>query len=300
MRVVPSWRRLAGAAVLCIAASLAPGSVSGQEVRDMSPADSAAVLLQTARDFEARGRGDVADALYRYIVEHFPGSPGAAAARLRLTGVRTGTRESGAVELEVWGITFGLWLGVAVPGALGADGSEPYGVGLLLGGPAGFLSGRAVARAKRITVGQARAITLGGTWGTRQGYGWREIFDWGVQEVCTSLPDGGATFCSSEDASEENFTAMVLGGLSGVALGTVLSDRDISAGTATAANFGALWGTWIGAAAGVLMDLEGDDLLAASLVGGNAGLVSMALKAPAWRVTRSRARVVSIAGVIGG
>jgi hypothetical protein len=36
------------------------------------------------------------------------------------------------------------------------------------------------------------------------------------------------------------------------------------------------------------------------LIGGNAGLLGTALLAPGWNVTRSRARLVSIAGVMGG
>jgi hypothetical protein len=46
--------------------------------------------------------------------------------------------------------------------------------------------------------------------------------------------------------------------------------------------------------------LEDDDLLAAALLAGNAGLVGGALAAPRWGWSRNRWRLVSIAGVIGG
>jgi len=61
-----------------------------------------------------------------------------------------------------------------------------------------------------------------------------------------------------------------------------------------------LWGTWFGTAAGVLIDAEDDGLLAASLIGGDAGLVTAAILAPRWNMSRNRARLISIAGVIGG
>ena len=64
-------------------------------------------------------------------------------------------------------------------------------------------------------------------------------------------------------------------------------------------NFGALWGTWFGVAGGVLLDLEGDALLGSTLVGGDAGLLTTALLAPGWNMSRNRARLISIAGVIG-
>jgi hypothetical protein len=93
---------------------------------------------------------------------------------------------------------------------------------------------------------------------------------------------------------------MIVGGLVGVASGALLSGQDITPGTGTAVNFGSLWGTWLGFAGGVLFDLENDDLLASTLVGGNVGLAATALMAPGWNVTRNRARLVSIAGVLGG
>ncbi len=85
-----------------------------------------------------------------------------------------------------------------------------------------------------------------------------------------------------------------------MAVGYALSGRPISPGVATTVNLGALWGTWFGVAVGQLMDLENGDLLAATLVGGDAGLVATALLAPGWNVSRNRARTISIAGVIGG
>jgi hypothetical protein len=264
----------------------------------LTPTDSAAVLLDAARDFEAQGQREVADALYRLIVERYPTSEQAGVARAQLAARPVGgPADDGSVELRVWMTLYGAALGGAIPAAFGADSAEPYGIGLLVGGPAGFFGGRALANALDLTAGQARVITLAGTWGAWQGWGWREVFEWGVPQQCDFGPD----FCyDTEDAVEEQLAAAIFGSVAGVGIGTLLSRRDVRAGTASVANFAALWGSWFGFAGGDLFDLEDDDLLAAALVGGNVGLVASALLAPGWNVSRSRARLVSIAGVLGG
>lgn len=267
----------------------------------LTPADSAEVLLDAASRFSAEGRQDIAQALYRHIVQRFPGTPAAAVAVLRLGAGRVEeVGGSGKVELQVWSTLYGLWLGVAVPGAFGADSSEPYGLGLLLGGPAGFVAGKALARSRPdLTIGQARAITLGGTWGTWQGWGWAEVFDLGTQEVCVNEPWG--SYCYEDgDSSEEKFAAMILGGAAGIATGAVLARRPITPGVATSANFGSLWGSWLGFGLGYLADWEDDTLLAATLLGGNGGLAVGAVGASRLEMSRSRSRIVSIYGVIGG
>ena len=267
----------------------------------VTQADTAQVLLEAARGFEAEGRWDVAEALYQHVVARYGTTVAATEARSRLaTPPANVVYGDGTVELTVWMTLYGAWLGVAVPGAFGADSPEPYGVGLLAGGPTGFLSGRGMARSLNLSEGQARAITLGGTWGTWQGFGWREVFDLGVEQSCNTSPFGDEFCFDNEDNSEETFAAMVVGGLVGIGVGALLSGRDITPGTGTVVNFGSLWGTWFGVAGGILMDLEDDDLLAATLVGGDVALLATALLAPGWNVSRSRARLVSIAGVLGG
>ncbi|MGE0158330.1 MAG: hypothetical protein AB7T31_02895 [Gemmatimonadales bacterium] len=266
----------------------------------VTAADSAAVLLDAAGDLQAEGRADVAEALWRRILARYPTTAAAAEARARLAALPTQLRDgeaqgSGRVELSVWMTLYGAWLGAAVPAAFGADSPEPYGAGLLIGGPSGFFAGRALAGRLGLTEGQARAITLGGTWGTWQGFGWREVFEWGVTQNCSFGP------CFDDESdTEETFGAMIVGGLAGIGVGALLSGREMTPGTASVVNFASLWGSWFGVAGGTLANLEGDDLLAATLVGGNAALLASALLAPSWNVSRSRARLVSIAGVLGG
>ena len=127
------------------------------------------------------------------------------------------------------------------------------------------------------------------------GYGLMEVLDLGVEEECY------LDVCYVEDSSGENvLRALVAGGLAGTFTGAILARKPIPAGVATAANFGAFWGSWFGVAGGVLADLEGDGLLASTLIGGNAGLFGGAAFARRWDMSRNRARLVSIAGVIGG
>ncbi len=281
------------AALSLTAASVVLAAAPSPTSAQVSAAESAAVLLETARSFSAAGDQEVARALYRYIVENFAGTAQATAAGLALSTVPASAAGSGETELQVWSTMYGLFLGIAVPGALGVDQSEPYGIGLLLGGPAGFLTGRTVARRKNITVGQARAITLGGTWGAWQGFGWREVLDIEGSQTCDFDHCSGST-------DQEALTAMILGSAVGLTTGALLARKPISDGTAAGANFGALWGTWLGTAGGVLAGLEDDALLGSALIAGNVGLAAMAFRADDLGWSRNRWRVVSIAGVLGG
>lgn len=263
-------------------------------------ADSAAVIQGAASELEAQGRRELAKALYEYLIRRYPGTPAALEAERRLAVARaaaqTGLDREGRVELTVWSTLFGLWLGVAVPATFGANDPEPYGLGLLIGGPAGFLASRYYTSRTWVGTGDARAITWGGMWGTWQGYGWREVLGIGTRthEVCPGCPP------AEETPSEAVFASMLVGGLAGVATGALLArSQDIPPGTATMVSFGSLWGTWFAVAAGMLGDLEGDDLLTTALLGGNAGLVSTAFLAPRWDMSRERARLVNVAGVAG-
>lgn len=286
------------ATVLTLAASAgSPRPAHGQP----TAADSAAVLLGVARDLEGERRDQLARSLYSLIVERYPDTPAAVHARERLDALEPRMEAgSGRTELVVWSTLYGLWLGVAVPAALGVDAPEPYGLGLLIGGPGGFLASKSYSGRTQLTEGQARAMTFGGLWGTWQGLGWRAVLDLGSRVERTCPPDR-TCYDTEETPSEVVFRAMVLGGLAGLGAGTAIArSRDVGAGTATAVNLGALWGTWYGWATSVLLDLEDDDkVLALTLLGGDAGMLATALLAPRWNLTRSRARLISIAGVAG-
>jgi hypothetical protein len=283
-RVTPrSPRRSAAGRFAALLATFLLLIASPRDAAAQTRADSAAVLLATAQQFEAAGQLEVADALFDHILGRFGDTAAAGEVRrLRAVRPRAAGERSGRVELQVFGTLYGAWVGLAVPLMLEADGPEAYGLGLLLGTPAGFLASRAYARSHSLTEGQARAISFGGLWGSWQGIGWANALDVG----------------SGEDSIDERIGVMLGGGLAGIGIGAYLAAKPIGAGKATAVSFGGLWGTWFGLALGVLAEQD-DDLLQAALVGGNLGLIATSFWAPP-DITRSRARLISIAGVLGG
>lgn len=301
---VPARAILIHARRLFLAALLFPALLAFRptEAAGQTRADSAAVLLSAALRIGNEGRGEIAEALYDFILQRFGDTP--AAARIReMRAASPVTGRAGRTELQIWGTMYGAWLGVAFPLFAGADEPEPYGVGLLLGAPAGFFAARGYARTRPLSVGQARAITLGGSWGTWQGFGWAEVFDFGRETVreCSGDPE----FCfdyETGDATEERVAAALAGGIAGIVTGSILSRKPISAGLATTVNFGALWGTWFGTAAGIITDPDDadDHVLTLALLGGNAGVLTTAVLGPRWQLSRNRARIISIAGLIGG
>jgi hypothetical protein len=268
---------------------LIPASVNAQA----SAADSAAVMLGVATQLRAEGRTNLANTLLALIMERWPATPAAAEAERMRGQLRTVVEErSGKTELLVFSTTYGLALGVAVPAAVNTDAdAEAYGVGLIVGGPAGYFLGRQITRSRPVSEGQARAIFWGTLWGAWQGFGWAEATNLGQEcdgDLCVS-PDG-----------ETLWRAALAGSVVGLGTGLYLSRKDIPAGTATTVTFGSLWGTWFGVATNVLIDESSDNGLEFALVGGDLGLVITALLAPSWNLSRSRARLISIAGVAGG
>ena len=262
---------------LCAAALSAPRPASAQLTR----ADSAAVLLAAAEDFANRGANDIAEALYRHILERFPGTSPAEAARTRLEGATDQqSRTGGEVEIKVWSTIFGLYHGgVLLPLAFDWDGSEAVGAGLLVGGPAGLLAGHQLTKARPYSPGQARALTWGASWGTIQGALFATIFDVDT-EVAARL--------------------MLAGGAVGLATGSLIARREIPAGTGTSAMLGSLWGLWYGVASSVLVELEFQGTGAAMMLAGNAGLIGGAVVGSRVPLSRGRARLISLGGVLGG
>lgn len=268
--------------------------VCAPALRAQTPADSAGVLLGVATRLQSEGRVQLSNSLLDLIIERFNGTPAAQEALRLRNAVRASTvDQSGRTELMVFGTAYGVFLGGAIPAALSANGPEAYGVGLILGGPAGFLASRTIARTRPLSVGQARAITFGGTWGTLQGLGWAYALDIGAQKFCNEF----GCFDDNDPSAEAVFTSMIVGGAAGIGVGTALSQKQISDGTASTVSFGGLWGSWYGG--GLAAALGADDALTATLIGGNAGIVAAAIGSKHWQLSRERARLISISGVAG-
>ena len=210
----------------------------------------------------------------------------------------------GATELKVWGTLYGIWLGAAIPVALDVSSERAAGFAILVGGPTGFLAARAVTRARPLTKGQAGAITLGGSWGTWQGMGWSIVALW-----------------DEEDLGRRIVTSSIMGGLAGIAVGYGVSRKEIPDGLSLSVEFASLWGTWFGFLTSYLIhasdeedcydeydypdycdyedDYTGRAILAGTLLGGNAGLLGMAYAGRDWGLSVSRARIISLAGIMG-
>jgi hypothetical protein len=266
-------------------------SVAGQ----VTPADSAAVLLQAAQEFEQEGEAEIAAALYNHITERYPNTPAAAEARARLTGDPGRFEPVSRLELPVFGTLYGLWLGVAVPAAFGADDEAAYGAGLLIGGPLGLFAARGAQRSRQYSEGQARAISWGGVFGTWQGLGWAELLDLGSQDCIPDVP------CNSDDSSSEAVLgAMVVGGLAGITTGAIIASNPVRSGVSSAAQGGSIWGTLYGAAiAGMIEPDDGDAVLLTSLLAGNAGLIGGALAGRKYGLTRPRVRWINLGALVG-
>lgn len=280
-------------AALLAAASAVPARA--QVTRD----DSAAVLLDAARRLDAEGQRPAADAVLGYLLRYYPGTAAALTAD-SLLSVRAAAPEqegSGRVQLVAWGALYGAFLGVAVPAMLGADDPTSYGVGLLLGGPAGFFAAQRYATAHQVTSGQAAAMTFGFRWGAWQALGWRAVLDVGNTTTCYGTPP--SQWCD-EDPGRSPWTAMVLGGLGGLATGAVIGNSlDPSAGRVAFASHGGYWGTWLGFVLTEAADVQADDqTLTAVLLAGDAGLLLGALTAPA-DVSVGRVWLTSALGIAG-
>jgi len=266
----------------------------------VTQSDSAAVLLGVATRLRAEGRNAMANSLLDLIVERYGNTPSAAEARaLRAQQSRVQEEGSGKTELLVWSTTYGLALGVLTPVAFGVDDPEVYGLGLIAGGPAGFLIGRSILKQRPVSEGQARAISFGTLWGAWQGYAIAEILDLDDRDPAC---DFDPCYYGPQEDGEVLLRASLLGSVAGLAGGLYLSRKPIPAGTATAVNFGAFWGTWYGTVVNILMsdeDGESDRGITLAALGGNAGLLFTALTAPRMQLSVARARLISITGVAG-
>ncbi|HEX6588260.1 MAG TPA: hypothetical protein VF039_04510 [Longimicrobiales bacterium] len=257
--------------------------------------DSADVLVGTAERLHARGSDALAEALATLVGRRYADTPAAARANALLATLRAGARSgAGRVGLVAYSTIYGAWLGVAVPLMFEADRPQAYGLGLLTGAPLGFFGGRWFAHDRSISGGDAGLIAWSGVWGTWQGGGWMGVL--GDRTECSG------DVCYEVDADAPDVVgATVIGGLLGTLAAAYVADRiDVTGGTATMIGWSSLWGSGAGLVASVLADLDGDEVLAAALIGGDAGFATAAALAPRWDMSSGRAWLVNAAGVMGG
>jgi hypothetical protein len=284
--------------VFIFCATLAGVLVMPQAAQSQTRSDTASVLLSAARKLQSEGQGGAARAVLALLRSQYGGTAAADTAGMLISRATTTARneESGKVELTVWSTAYGVSLGIATPIMMDSEEPAAYGVALLTGAPLGFFASRAYIKAHPdITVGQARAITFGGSWGAWQGYGWTEVLGRKDLEGC------GFGDCGHVGPSNQTTIAgTIAGSLVGIAAGAVAARKPINAGVAASVSASSLWGTWLGLSLGVIGNAENENLLAATLIGGDVAVATAGLLAPRIDPSVNRVRLVSLSGLVGG
>lgn len=288
-------RRLLAAAALAVALVALPAPAAAQ----VSRADSAQVLLESARQLQGAGRARAAEDILRLIIQRYPDTEAAAQARARLNAaIRIGEAGGGNAGFIASNTLYGSFLGIAVPAAFDAHDAEAYGVGLLVGAPLGFFASKAYANKHQLTPGQAGVASFATWWGAWQGLGWQEALHIGEEERCDTF--GGFTNCYREDSETAHWAAMVIGSAAGLATGLIATNGPISDGTSALITNSALWGTFYGTMLTGIIDPDDGDALVPALLAGNAALIAAIPAAKAWNPRASRVRLISAAGLLGG
>ena len=183
-------------------------------------------------------------------------------------------------SLVGFGTLFTTWLGIGTLILVEADEPEPYGLALIAGPIGGLAGSMSLTRNLKLSDGQASLLNFGGAWGIWQATGAAIVADVDAKGVVG---------------------ASMAGGLIGLALsGSVVQGRDISPGDATMINFGGIWGTWFALCGAMVADVEDeDDILMSAMIGGDTGLLAVAALSPKLNMSRARARLINIAGIVG-
>ena len=117
----------------------------------------------------------------------------------------------------------------------------------MVGGPIGFFAGRRYSRSRNLSMGQARTITLGGTWGAINGSIWASVAE----------PSGCGWHAGMS----------LLGGAVGTIAGVMISGRPITDAQASAANYGGLFGAWVGLSIPMILNADADKVVISSMMG---------------------------------
>jgi hypothetical protein len=182
-----------------------------------------------------------------------------------------------------FGTLYTTWLGIGTLILLEVDEPGPHGLVLIAGPVGGLLGSLSLTQESKLTDGQASLITLGGTWGI-----WQAVAAANLANADEKLTVG----------------ASMVGGALGLALASsIVKDRDISPGDATLINFGGIWGTWFSiCGAMAARDRSRDNsnfILGSAMMGGNVGLSTMAVWSTKLNMSRARARLINIGGIVG-
>ena len=190
--------------------------------------------------------------------------------------------QSGRIGTVVFSTLYSTWLGIGTARLVDeTDNAKSIAGGMMIGAPTGLLASLIATRNAKLTHGQSALINFSGSWGTWQGLGW-------------------AILISEDDGEKPLISSTMIGGLSGILASSVITRKiDPNLGDMAVINYGGLWGTWLSMAAGQVVGLYGNELLAWTLIGGNLGTIAMASLSPKIDITPARAHWINLGGVIG-
>lgn len=252
--------------------------------QELPPTQQAESVLNFARRLIVEKDIQLAISVLQKLPQYFPGTPAAQKAQALHDSLMTlppAQDQSGRVGVVVFSTLYGTWLGVALPVIFEADDAKAFVASMMAGSITGLVTSLNATKNHPISDGRASLINFGGWFGTWQGIAWSNAFG----------ADGG----------REIVTGAVIGGLTGLATLTVLTvNQNIRPGYATLVNFGSIWGTWFALCAAEIGDVQSEEtefgIIAA---GGNIGVLTTAIAAQKTSMSRGRARLINIAGVVG-
>jgi hypothetical protein len=261
---------------------------------DAARQQESGLLWRLALRFASRGRYDLVQGVLEDLDTNFSDSSAGRVAAQLLPEVRSlrATPQAlvwdqparlgeGSNDLKLFGGYYGLWLGLALPLALESESPEAYGLGLIAGGPLGYILASQATKKWDISEGQATMIELGGNLGTWQGLGWGERkYDDGPEIVGLGLA----------------------GGLGGIVAASILTSKyEFTEGHAALTAAAMPWGAWFGLVVAVVTESEedDDDFHKAMLIGSDALVLTTGLLARQAEMSEKRVRLISLNGVIG-
>jgi hypothetical protein len=187
--------------------------------------------------------------------------------------------ESGVVQLMVYGGVYGAWLSAAIPIGLGVDDAASVGACMLITSPVAVFVAHEYGQHTHVSRGQAGTISIVGNWATWQGLGWALAGDADGQDavLAGALAGTGAIFA----------TALLVRG------------REISPGQATVLHSATYWSAWYGIVGAGIAGADDKGFIYSTLAASTAGLLAGAAWGTGHDISASRARLISLGGMLG-
>jgi len=250
----------------------------------LTPEQQAETVLSFARRLIEQQDVQLAIPVLKKLAQYYPGTPAAQKAqtlRDSLLALPPRLDQSGRVGVVVFSTLYGTWLGVAIPIIAEADDPKAFVASMMAGSITGLLTSLNATKNHPISDGRASLINFGGWFGTLQGILWSNAF--GV------------------DDGRDVVTGAVIGGLTGLGTSIALTaNKNIRPGYATLINFGGIWGSWFALCAAEIADVQSNETeFGVVAAGGDIGILATAIAAKNTQMSRGRARLINIAGVVG-